>query len=260
MQFRRLGPKRSPMKKTLLLVLALLGASNAASAQTTIGTYSAFWSGLPVGTVTISNRADDNAYAFTMTLQSGGILGDSRFTTYFSGQGRFDDTQVAPIQGDFTDVRRGETRTEQISFGRGLPTFTSSPAYIVPEEFRFDLERTRGALDPSSGLFALLHAASINDCNRRFRVYDGFSLFSAHITDEGQERVRTKMYRGMTQKCRLTLTPIAGKAAVFGSFTVPEMEINVANLEEGAPALPVKGALFINGNRAGLRFDEYVVQ
>ena len=234
---------------TMIRILLLLWlVTGLARAQTSVGTYGAFWSGLPVGVVTLENRSNNTSYAFTMTLVSGGILG-SRFITTFSGSGAIRGDRLIPSDGRFSDTRRGETRTETIRFNGNLPSFTSTPAYIIPEEFQFDLERTRGALDPSSGLFALLHAAASGTCGSTFRIYDGFSLFRARIRDEGVENIRTNMYSGVSQKCSLSLEPIAGKAAVYGSFTVPEMEINVAQVRPGTPFIPVRGALIINGKR-----------
>ena len=235
-----------------------------ATGEAISGTYSAFWLGLPVGTVTISNsetlKADRHAYAFSMNLQSGGILGSSRFTTTFSGNGQTIGDTLRPEEGSFSDIRKGVERTEVILFGNDLPKFTSVPQYIIPDEFQFDAELTRGSLDPSSGLFLLLKSAAAGNCERQFRVYDGFSVYKATIHDEGEGYVRTRRYQGKAKKCRLALSPIAGKAAVFGSIAIPEMEVHVANLVAGAPALPVKGALIVNGQRAGLRLDEFRIQ
>ncbi len=252
------------MKKLIPAFLALASFALPAAAQTITGTYSAFWLGLPVGTVTISHGAAPGergeAYAFSMTLQSGGILGSSRFTTAFSAQGLAGQGTLAPALGHFADLRRGVQRTETIRFGSDLPQFTSVPQYIVPAEFQFDLSRTRGALDPSSGLFMLLKAAAADNCERRFRIYDGFSLYQATIRDAGISQVRTRQYRGPARKCRLSLEPIAGKAEVFGTLSIPEMEVMVASLADGAPALPVRGALIVNGQRAGLRLDAFHVR
>lgn len=260
-----LKSRRMTLVRFLVLFFSFIASVSwgPAFGQTSIGSYSAYWIGLPVGSVQITSSLsphEDRTYAFSMALQSGGILGSSRFTTTFTGHGTVVGTWLQPSHGHFADVRHGQTRTETITFDEGMPHFASAPQYIIPEEFQFDLSQARHALDPSSGLFMLLYAASIGDCNRQFRVYDGFSLYTARISDEGREDVRTRLYQGPTQKCRLSLTPIAGKAAVFGSFTVPEMEINVARLSPHAPALPVKGSLFINGNRAGLRFDDFHIQ
>lgn len=227
-----------------------------ARAQSSIATYGGFWSGLPVGTVTLIHTQVDGSYSFSMTLESGGILG-SRFTTTFVADGRVNGTQITPSRSRFIDSRRGETRTETISYSGRLPSFSSTPAYIIPPEFEFDIERARGSLDPTSGLFALLNAASQGQCQQQFIVYDGFSLFSARITDEGLVRVNNRAYQGQARKCRLRLTPIAGKVAVFGSFTIPEMEVVAASVSPGTPAIPVQGALFINGDRAGLRFRSF---
>ena len=251
--------------RTFLAVLAItLGLPISAQAQTAVGTYGARWAGLPVGTVTITNSSDPAGgsapYAFSMTLQSGGILGSSRFTTTFSARGQVDERWLSPAVGRFTDVRRNETRRETIQFSNGMPSFSSEPAYLIPEEFQFDMERTRGSFDPSSGMFMLLQAAAWGDCDRQFPVFDGFSLYAARITDMGQENVRTRLYRGPSQKCGLTLTPIAGKAAVFGSFIVPEMEVNVAQVAPGTPAIPVRGSLVVNGSRATLRLTDFTVQ
>ncbi len=247
------------MQRFGTFVLVFLGffAPAQVYAQSSIATYGGFWSGLPVGTVTLIHTQVDGSYSFSMTLESGGILG-SRFTTTFVADGQVDGIEVSPTRARFIDSRRGETRTETISYDRrGLPSFSSTPAYIVPPEFEFDIERARGSLDPTSGLFALLNAAALGECEQRFIVYDGFSLFSAQITDEGMVRVNNDVYEGQAQKCRLRLTPIAGKAAVFGSFTIPEMEVAAAVVSPNTPAIPVHGALFINGDRAGLRFRTF---
>ncbi len=252
------------MKKLALMLFSVLSFATPATAQTITGTYSAFWLGLPVGTVTISHGAvpgeEGEAYAFSMTMQSGGILGSSRFTTTFAAQGLAGGQTLAPTWGQFADVRKGVRRTETIRFGADLPQFTSVPQYIVPAEFQFDVSRTRGALDPSSGLFMLLKSAAAGNCTRQFTIYDGFSLYQATIRDAGISQVRTRQYRGPARKCRLSLVPIAGKAEVFGSLSIPEMEVMVASLTDGAPALPVRGALIVNGQRAGLRLDAFNVQ
>lgn len=259
----------------LATVLVWGFGSLSAAAQTSLGTYRATWLGLPVGTVFISHSLgplgslgseDDaaaRAYGFSITLQSGGILGSSRFTTTFTGRGDLNQQQLLPARGNFSDVRRGELRSETIDFAGGLPAFSSVPRYLVPAEFQFNLELARGALDPSSGLLMLLHMASQGQCERSFRVYDGFSLYEARLEDQGLKRVRNDLFDGQAPTCRLRLTPLAGKAAVFDTTELPEMEVSVANLRPGMPgmpALPVAGALYINGNRAGLRLTHFEVQ
>ena len=246
--------------KHIYLFIFILGLSPAAVGDVSVGTYSAFWTGLPVGKVTITNDQSGGEYRFTMTLQSGGILGSNSFTTTFSATGALRGNPLHPYIGKFSDIRRGVSRSETIRYGSGRPTFESTPTYNIPPEFQFDLDRTRGTLDPASALFSLLYAASTYDCNKNFNVYDGFSLYSAAITDEGTKEVRTDFYRGPAKRCRLKVTAIAGKAAVDGTGNIPDMVVNVGELRAGAPAMPVSGALFVNGNRAGLRLDAFTVR
>ena len=246
--------------KRVALFLFMFFTSPLALAEVSVGTYSAFWTGLPVGKISITNDQSGGEYRFTMTLQSGGILGGNSFTTTFSSSGALRGSPVRSYIGKFSDTRKGLTRTETIQHGSGHPTFSSTPAYNIPAEFQFDLERTRGALDPAAALFALIYSAGTFDCNHSFNVYDGFSLYSASISDEGTKDLNTEFYRGPAKRCRLSVSPIAGKAAVDGSGNVPDMVVNVGQLRAGTPPMPVSGAIFVNGNRAGLRLDAFSVR
>ena len=120
---------------SLVLCFSVFGPAGFARADVTIGTYSAFWVGLPVGKVTIRNDQTDGQYNFSMTLQSGGITGANSFTTTFTASGALRGNPVSPFVGRFQDVRRGQTRSETVRFGVGNPTFESTPVYRIPLNF-----------------------------------------------------------------------------------------------------------------------------
>ena len=161
--------------------------------------------------------------------------------------------------GRFQDTRRGLTRTETVRYGEDGPSLKAHQPIAFPLNLNLIWRSAQGSLDPASTLFSLLYAASLNQCNHRFTVYDGFSLFSALISDEGG-KTRTKFLSWPARRCRLQVSAIAGKAFVDGSSNIPDMVVTVAEVYPGAPAMPVKGSLFVGNRRAGLRLDQVAVQ
>lgn len=104
----------------------------------------------------------------------------------------------------------------------------------------------QGAIDPLTGLLSLvLQAATYGNCEGTVPVFDGRRRFDVNLTDAGAGEVaksRLNAYEGSTQRCTVSLKPIAGyRYSGRDKAQFPEnVVLQAAEIVSGLPPLPVR--------------------
>jgi hypothetical protein len=134
----------------------------------------------------------------------------------------------------------------QLTFAGGFPTVEADTNLEKKRREPVTDEQKHGAIDPLTGLLSLvLQSAAQGSCEGTVPVFDGRRRFDVELSDAGAGEVaksRLNAYEGPTQRCEVSLTPIAGyRYTGADKAQFPEsVVLQAAELVPGMPALPVR--------------------
>ncbi|SFC34715.1 DUF3108 domain-containing protein [Tropicimonas isoalkanivorans] len=162
------------MRRLTALCLALaLPAS--LSAQEEAADFDVSFAGIRGGTLSIRATEADGAYQAVGTAATSGLVGGLfSLKTEARASGRVQGNTYDPAAYDEVTVERGERKTKQIRFQGGYPAVTQDPPDTKRRSFHADGKDFPAAVDPMTGLYALLRARpAALACNLDISTYDG---------------------------------------------------------------------------------------
>jgi hypothetical protein len=139
-----------------------------------------------------------------------------------------------------------EPRWVQLAYSGSLPLVDANTNLEKKRREPVTDAQKQGSIDPLTGLLSLvLQAAARGSCEGSAAVFDGRRRFDVSLTDAGtgeMAKSRLNAYEGPTQRCEVSLTPIAGyRYSGHDKAQFPEsVVLQGAELVPGLPPLPVR--------------------
>jgi hypothetical protein len=134
----------------------------------------------------------------------------------------------------------------QLAYANGMPSVEADTNLEKKRREPVEDALKQDSLDPLTGLLSLvLQAAGKSSCEGHVPVFDGRRRFDVSLADAGTgelSKSRLNAYAGPTQRCEVSLRPIAGyRYSGHDKAQFPEtVVLQAAELVPGLPPLPVR--------------------
>jgi hypothetical protein len=134
----------------------------------------------------------------------------------------------------------------QLAYADGMPSVDADTNLEKKKREPVEDALKQDSVDPLTGLLSLvLQVAGAGSCEGLVPVFDGRRRFDVSLTDQGtgeQPKSRYNAYEGPTQRCAVTLKPIAGyRYSGTDKQQFPaEVILQGASIVDGMPPLPVR--------------------
>ena len=168
----------------------------------------------PVGDITFEARLAENSYSASTRIEAAGLA--ALFTDFDINaevQGYLDGTAAEPSRYAHVERTGRKVRSVEVSFPEGVARPAVEPpfgSWGVPPASEDD--RT-GAIDPMSAFVALSEQLNRDEgrgCAGVLPVFDGKSRYNLRLENRGQDRIRTRGWRGQAILCDIWYEPISG--------------------------------------------------
>lgn len=198
-----------------LALAALLGATNAASAETIVLDYKMRAMGFPVAYARVEATIEDTRYAVHVTGENTGLADlFGSLSLDATATGAFPGRIVVPTYFATKNLYDGAPRQTRVVWTGTdanpeiiTPTLEAEDRTPIPDEARED------ALDPISALLAFAYGEPTRyRCEGDVKVYDGRRSYTLTLGEGIVERIRIGSYELTALKCRITYLRTGGKA------------------------------------------------
>ncbi|MDO8882963.1 DUF3108 domain-containing protein [Pseudotabrizicola sp.] len=158
-------------------LIALWLAAPVAAQETSSAQYTISVSGLTAGKMTLAANHDGASYALTSNTASAGLAGLFRsFSVITRAQGAERDGRLIPARYSAQADGAREGRGAELAFKGGVATVVKADA-PAPEAPVVDPAQHNGAIDPLTGLYAILRDADpARACQLDFKMFDGHRI------------------------------------------------------------------------------------
>lgn len=168
----------------------------------------------PVGDITFEARLEDRTYSASTRIEAAGLA--ALFTDFDINAevlGYFQGADASPSRYAHVERTGRKVRSVEVSFPQGVASSAVEPpfgSWGVPPASEHD--RT-GAIDPMSAFVALseqLSRGGGQGCEGVLPVFDGKSRYNLRLENRGQDRIRTRGWRGNALMCDIWYEPVSG--------------------------------------------------
>ena len=226
----------------LLVATAIPAAADSSGAKLD---YEVWAGGVRVLEATIVMRTGEGRYRMELEAEQVGPpswVEDYKLTGYSEG--------VLGESGPEPEIFRLENRSGdedhwvQITYADGMPTVEADTNLEKKRRTPVEDSQKQDTVDPLTGLLSLVQqVAAAGSCEGLVPVYDGRRRFDVMLTDKGHGELpnsRYNAYAGPTERCDVTLKPIAGYRKSGTEQFPAEVTLQGANIVDSMPALPVR--------------------
>ncbi|WP_068109481.1 DUF3108 domain-containing protein [Tropicimonas marinistellae] len=161
--------------RALTVFVLLLAFSLPAAAQDEKAIFDVRFAGIRGGTLTLHSVERAGRYEAVGRAATSGLVGGIlNLTAEARASGSVTGNRYTPSGYDETTTERGKTKTKQIRFSGNIAQVTQTPPDTKRKSYHAEGRDHPGALDPMSGLYALLRSRPAElACNLDITTYDG---------------------------------------------------------------------------------------
>lgn len=232
----------------LLLALAPAAVSAAEAPAKLLLSYDVWQGGLRALTLNSELRRGETRYRARFSAETKGLAGlIYPYSIRARSEGLIDDSGLQPRKFQTNLRKRGKKKQRDITYlDDGSLSVRNDPPRKAKKYEVMSETLQRDTLDPISAVFTVIDAfAAQGRCAGQIPVYDGRRRYDLEVTPLGDAQLapnRYSTYSGRTERCRVTVRPLAGfKKRKKSSSQLPtRVDIWLAPVAEGTLPVPVR--------------------
>jgi hypothetical protein len=167
-----------------------------------------------VGEVSLSAELGAEAYFASTAIRAAGLA--ALFTDFdirAEVSGTVDGGVLEPVRYAHVERTGDKVRAVDVTYPDRIATAAVEPPFGSLGQPPATQAQRAGAIDPMSAVFQLsevVMAQSGEICSGRISVFDGKARYDLRLQVDGQDRIRTRAWRGEALICQIWYEPVAG--------------------------------------------------
>jgi hypothetical protein len=204
-----------------LLPLLLLGKDSARASSSDLieASYEIIISGIAVLKIKYSNDISATGYNSMVSIKTDGVA--TFFSDYrmeMSSSGSFVEGHARPARYASHAEKKDKKKDVEINWPAGSIPVRYGPAAKDPAvQSEIDAALTSSIVDPLTAILRVGASAIESPCQSVHRVFNGREIFDLRFSFRKEVTIDSEsqgVYRGTAYECRMTVVPVAGRAAV----------------------------------------------